>query len=211
MAHDYYVVLGIRRDADPGQIRRAYRKLVRLYHPDTGGRDEEKFLEVQRAFETLADQESRRLYDRQLRSPGEQPAPRVQVRRPRTAEPRPSVQPRGPLEEFLSGQVPGVHSRGFTGRRDLYAELILDPSEAATGGLFPLSLPVRRICPTCNGSGHQGSFVCRPCRGTGVRVEYDTIEISVPPRVDPDTTVRISLADIGLPHVDLVILVTVRS
>jgi curved DNA-binding protein CbpA len=68
---NFYAVLGIPRSADDEAIRRAYRILVRRYHPDLGiGSSAEKFRQVREAYETLIDPASRRSYDLSL-----QPAP----------------------------------------------------------------------------------------------------------------------------------------
>ena len=66
---DYYVVLGIAEDADDETIRRAFRALARRYHPDVGaGSSPIEFQRAREAYETLADPERRRRYDRQLRA-----------------------------------------------------------------------------------------------------------------------------------------------
>ena len=64
---NFYKVLGISRDAKPEDIRSAYRLLARRYHPDISGhQDAVRFREVQLAYETLSDPESRERYDRTL-------------------------------------------------------------------------------------------------------------------------------------------------
>src|SRR5215471_3497489 len=62
---DYYAVMGVARDASPEQIKGAYRKLARKYHPDVSKEPnaEEKFKEVQEAYETLKDPEKRAAFD----------------------------------------------------------------------------------------------------------------------------------------------------
>jgi molecular chaperone DnaJ len=64
---DYYDILGVARDASPEDIKRAYRKLALQYHPDVTKEDpkqaEEKFKEVSEAYEVLADEKKKRLYD----------------------------------------------------------------------------------------------------------------------------------------------------
>lgn len=63
---DYYEVLGVNRNADENAIKKAYRKLAKKYHPDTGAGNvqaEEKFKEITEAYEILSDAEKRKLYD----------------------------------------------------------------------------------------------------------------------------------------------------
>ena len=63
---DYYQILGVQRDADKSDIKKAYRKLARRYHPDVNSEAdaEEKFKEVNEAYEVLKDSEKRKAYDR---------------------------------------------------------------------------------------------------------------------------------------------------
>ena len=69
---DYYSVLGINRNADQSEIKKAYRKLAKKYHPDKNG-DEEKFKEITEAYETLGDEKRRQQYDRFGNSKGGNP------------------------------------------------------------------------------------------------------------------------------------------
>src|SRR5438105_15803976 len=63
---DYYGVLGIERGAKPDQIRKAYRRLARKFHPDVNPNNkaaEEKFKELSAAYEVLSDEKKRKVYD----------------------------------------------------------------------------------------------------------------------------------------------------
>src|SRR4051794_15063207 len=63
---DYYQILEVQSDAGEEDIRRAFRRLARLYHPDKAGNDraaEEKFKEINEAYEVLSDDNKRRRYD----------------------------------------------------------------------------------------------------------------------------------------------------
>jgi curved DNA-binding protein CbpA len=71
MRNDLYAILGISADSDEKEIRAAYRRLAKKYHPDTGeGSSAEKFRAVQNAYDTLGDPDRRRTYDREVRDSG---------------------------------------------------------------------------------------------------------------------------------------------
>ncbi len=66
MNKDYYDILGVSKDADAKEIKAAHRRLVKQYHPDISKEEnaEEKFKEIQTAFDTLSDPDKRAQYDR---------------------------------------------------------------------------------------------------------------------------------------------------
>jgi len=64
MEKDYYQILGVSRNASQEEIRKAYRELARKYHPDRAGGDEQKFKEINEAYQVLSDKEKRAQYDR---------------------------------------------------------------------------------------------------------------------------------------------------
>src|SRR4028119_1856686 len=66
MAKDYYATLGVARGTDAKEIKKAYRKLARQYHPDINPNNkdaEAKFKEINEAYQVLSDEEKRKLYD----------------------------------------------------------------------------------------------------------------------------------------------------
>jgi len=213
MAENFYVVLGVSSDAEPRQIRRAYRNLVKLYRPDVSDKPEEKVCEHN---------------DRQSEKPHHPPPGRQIVISCNSRRPRAVARSRVVghtleeetdglfcrVDEFFDGWVPGLFSRTglkATHRKNLFVELILELNEAAAGGLFPLHVPTEQTCSVCSGRGSVGGLSCAACHGRGRTVSYHDIEVSVPPGVGNGTEARISLGDIGLTGVDLFVLVSVRS
>jgi molecular chaperone DnaJ len=165
---DYYDVLGVRRDADDEEIKRAYRKLAMQYHPDRNVGDpeaEERFKEASEAYEVLRDPEKRRRYDRYghaglegLNMPSFQDAQSV-----------------FDLFGDLFGDFFGPRRRQGPQRgSDLEAFIDLDLAEAARGVRKTVTIRREELCNECGGSGaRRGSqlTVCRRCNGHGIVVQ----------------------------------------
>lgn len=207
MPKQFYVVLAVSSDADLGKIRVAYRKLVKLYHPDLTSDDIEKYEELEQAYKTLPAEEPPRFHSHP-------PAKPLKLARPRktpVALPHHEEDLFSSVDEFFHGWVPGFFRRGrqVSRKKNLYVELILNPDEARTGGLFPLKVPVETVCEDCKGDGYVNDLTCSACHTYGRLVEYHDIEVSIPPNVTDGTEARLSLDDIGLCGVDLIVLVSV--
>jgi len=159
---DYYVVLGVQRNASLTAIRRAYRRLARKYQPEGGSSSQELFREVQKAYETLSDAERRRRYDDSLQEnehEGLAPFTRSFVGSPAA----------GDLRRPMS---PGT----------LSGEILLTSGEAAAGGSLPLDVPVLTTCPACEGTGG-ATFDCDRCWGEGKIQRRLPVPVRVPPGV----------------------------
>src|SRR3989337_2228187 len=63
MPKDYYKILGVNRDTSEEDVKKAYRKLAHKHHPDKSGGDEEKFKEINAAYQVLSDKEKRKQYN----------------------------------------------------------------------------------------------------------------------------------------------------
>jgi molecular chaperone DnaJ len=161
---DYYELLGVSRDADEREIKKAFRTLARRLHPDVSDEPEAevRFREVSEAYEVLSDAERRQLYDRYghagLRSGGFTPT-------------HFDVGSLGDLfSAFFGDDLFG--SRGPTAARgaDVPAEVEIDLVDAARGTTVDVKLEVAVTCATCHGDGVQPGTnvsVCPRCSGTG--------------------------------------------
>ncbi len=213
MARDYYILLGVSKDANLEKIKRAYRRIAKKYHPDTGGsaEDQEKFLEIKEAYETLTDEAARRKYDQERERQGSDPRiSRVSDTIRRRASFFDGIDALfSPVDDFFSGFLPGFFERREQRGKDLYVEAILSPAEAARGGLIPMRVPIIEPCPRCGTAGMWNGFFCPVCHGYGrVRAEKH-FSLSVPPHVRHGTEIRVSMEDIGLKgaHLNVTILI----
>jgi DnaJ-class molecular chaperone len=148
---DYYKILGVSRDASLEEIKRAYRKLARQYHPDVNPGNkaaEERFKEINEAYEVLSDPDKRRRYDQfghgetlTIRiPPGAKPGSRLRVKG--KGQYSPFGGPRGDL--YLTLELPPHPFFRFEGD-NLVCELPITPDEAVLGGTAEVPTPTGRV------------------------------------------------------------------
>ncbi len=163
---DYYEILGIKKDADQGEIKKAYRQLTRKYHPDVNKENPkaaEIFKEVNEAYEVLNDPHKRAQYDRFGHS-GMDGAGFGDF-----------SHDFGGVEDIFDMFFGGGGSRRRTSHRprrgaDLQYNMTISFEEAAFGGSKEISLPRVEECPDCRGTGaHKGTAMetCPQCKGSG--------------------------------------------
>ena len=162
---DYYEVLGVAREADAEEIKRAYRKLAMQYHPDRNVGDaeaEQKFKEAAEAYEVLRDVEKRQRYDRY----GHAGLDALNVPHFNDAQ---SV---FDLFGDLFGDIFGQRRRAGPRRgRDGKVEIELELSEAARGVTKSVTVSREELCSECSGSGRRRgtrAVPCKQCNGHGV-------------------------------------------
>lgn len=161
---DFYEILGVSRSAGDEEIKRAYYRLARQYHPDvnTEAGASAKFKEINEAYQVLSDSEKRAVYDRFGRA-----GLNGQV------DPGFSDFPLGDLFESLFGGSFGGRSqtrRGPQPGAHLKTTLTLKFEEAVFGTEKEIQVPRLETCPTCKGSGAEpgtSPVRCPQCRGTG--------------------------------------------
>jgi molecular chaperone DnaJ len=182
---DYYKVLGVGKNASDEEIKKAYRKLARKYHPDRNHGDkkaEERFKEISQAHDVLSDPEKRKAYDRGtgpfgFGTPGG------------GFDPGAFAGSFGDIFSNIFGgggreRGGGARPRAAQRGRDLETEVNLTFDQAVNGSQVSLSVPTSQPCPTCHGTGARPGTspkVCPVCGGRGVENESQGIfSISVP-------------------------------
>lgn len=202
MAEDFYNTLGVGRDAEAADIKAAYRKLARKYHPDRNPGDteaEDRFKAAAEAYRVLGDSDLRGQYDAYLDGRGTSAGPPGAGE---TAEDvfdeifgsRPSSRVRQPGARSARGRADGRAARAASPpprarseRRpmpergaDLRYHLDVDIEDIAYGVEKTIYVPRNTACRYCGGTGaERGSapVLCQTCRGTGsVRVQQGFFE-----------------------------------
>jgi molecular chaperone DnaJ len=191
---DFYKVLGVSKTAEADEIKKAYRKLARQYHPDSNGGDakaEAKFKEVSEAYDVLGDAKKRKEYDEARRLFGG-----GAFRMPGSRMPGSGGQPGGGFGGFdvgdlfnrapgggggglgdILGGVFGGGTRTTTPQRprrgqDIESEATIDFADAVNGVTVSLRMTSDEPCKTCHGTGAKYGTVpkvCLKCEGTGMQ------------------------------------------
>ena len=210
---DYYEVLGLPRTATENDIRREYRKLARQYHPDVNPGDhtaEEKFKEINEAYQVLSDPEKRRKYD--------ELGPNWQAGSEFTPPPGWEAGGRAGFRDFSEMFGDGGRQGGFSdffeslfgrgGRagtfrsrgEDIRAEIRLTLEDAHRGGVRRISFQAAETCPNCGGTGTKDGKTCPNCLGAGVVYRPKSLEVNIPGGVRDGSVIR--LAGQGEPGVN---------
>lgn len=212
-AKDYYGLLGVDRSATAKEIKQAYRKLARKYHPDVnpGDKDcEARFKEINQAYEVLSDPEKRKKYDQygenwqyadQFAGAGARPGgQRGYWTFSGGGDTRFDYGDVGTDEmggAFAGGGFGGIFDSILgdmarkKGRRPVRGQDFEYPvevtlEEAYRGTARILELQVEDQCPSCRGEG------CPKCGGSGTVIRPQRIEVKVPPGVKDGSRVRIA-------------------
>jgi DnaJ-class molecular chaperone len=223
MAKSYFAILGISPKATSAEIRSAYRRLAKEFHPDHYAGDSKRFLDVQEAYAVLGNSRRRRKYEQSIRKVRSN-AP---LRSAAYPEPEPLIPVKGPVD---IGEVSPVRSfqslapsfdeifdwlwnnfsdltRSKSGRvKNLTLEVTLTPEQARRGGNARIMVPARAVCPTCRGRGGVGFYECVRCAGEGVITGEMPVSVSFPPGLVKDHAVMLPLDRFGLPNTHITVL-----
>jgi DnaJ-class molecular chaperone len=204
---DYYELLGVARTASEDEIRKAFRKLARKFHPDVNPGDktaEEKFKEINEAYEVLSDPEKRKRYDQlgpNWRTGQEFTPPpgweNVRVEYGDLGDLFGAGRGAGGFSDFFEtlfgGRRGADRGAGFAMRgQDVEAEIPLTLEEAHRGVTRTITLEAAERCPTCGGSGSKDGKACPTCRGRGAVRRPKTLDVNIPAGVRDGSVIRLA-------------------
>ena len=203
---DYYQILGLSRNASEKEIKQTYRRLARKHHPDLNPGDksaEEKFKEINAAYEVLSDPEKRRKYDQfgdqweyaeQFAKSGGRGRVRRDFGRGGTTFEYGDLSGFGDIFSSLFGDS-GVGSRIRRGpQRGQHMESTIEVTleEAYHGSRRVIQLQTEEFCTACGGTGRVGNRVCTICSGAGGKVIPRRLEVKIPAGVRDGSRIRIA-------------------
>jgi DnaJ-class molecular chaperone len=206
---DYYEILGVGRNASEDELKKAYRKLARKYHPDVNPGDksaEGKFKELNEAYEVLSDPEKRKRYD-QLGANWKAgadftPPPGWEGARVDLGDLGDLFGGgRGPsgFSDFFESLFGGARRAGaragpgFAMRgNDVEAEITLTLEEAHRGTTRSLTLQTTDRCPDCGGTGSKDGRPCPTCRGAGLVRRPKTLDVNIPAGARDGSVIRLA-------------------
>jgi curved DNA-binding protein len=219
---DYYEILRVQRNASDEDIKKAFRKLAREYHPDVAKNKkqaEEKFKELNEAYEVLGDPAKRKRYD--------ELGPNWRAGAEFRAPPGWGAGGRGDFtghgsqgEEFEFrfggtgfsdffeqlfgsagaragtgfGRAGGFTESDFTTERgrDIEGDILVSLEEAIHGSVRAVSVHHAVTCEQCGGTGQKGRRICPVCGGSGRRAQTDTYQVKIPAGVSPGQRLRVA-------------------
>jgi molecular chaperone DnaJ len=223
MAKSYFAILGISPDATVDEIRSAFRRLAKEFHPDYYTGDSKRFRDIQEAYAVLGNSRRRREYKHNIRKM----PPKAPLRPAIYPEPEPLIPEKRPV---ALGEISPVRSfQAFTPSFDeifdwlernfsdiaqpksarvqnLTLEVMLTPEQARRGGNARIMVPAQTVCSTCRGQGGVGFYECIRCDGEGIISGEIPVSVSFPPGLTKDHAVVIALDRFGIRNVLVTVL-----
>lgn len=197
---NYYEILGIRENSTIQEIKKAYKSLVKKYHPDVSAdtSSTEDFLLIQQAYQILSDPNSREDYDSELQWTRQKACKTYQ---------EPGTASSSLFEWLFHKQILRVGLAPI--QTELTAEIVLTPEEARRGGMHTLSPTIQVPCPACYGLSRSASLWCSICYQTGTVRQQFRIPHRIPAGINDQAKEYFLLDRFGLPEITIEIVYTV--
>ena len=184
---DYYSIMGVSRSISDKDLKTAYRRLARQYHPDVNPGNktaEAKFKEINQAYEVLSDAEKRKKYD--LFGDQWQDADHFDETAPRRNEKESNFD--GVRQETKFDRQTTRTTQG----QDIEYPVEVTLEEAYIGTVRNISTRSEVTCTGCGGTGRQRNMLCSVCHGTGKMLQVKHLQVKIPAGVNNGSRIRIA-------------------
>jgi len=222
MPKNYYVILGIPANASLDDIKNAYRRLAKEFHPDYYGSERSPFLAIQEAYRVLSDPFQRKKYDEDLDTVRFRTPQQYSQKKPQRMykeEVEPLVPETGgystrPIRSTRALRSAAADMQSFIDQffnrasenwdyskeseQNLKVEVSLNRNQARLGGHLRIRLPAQVRCPDCQGRGSSTFHECWRCFGAGYLRGEIPLLLNYPAGIENNHTVTFSLQRYGL-------------
>lgn len=201
---NYYEILGVSVDSDFAEIKAAYRRLARKYHPDVNSGNAKRFKSISEAYETLSDSEKRKQYDilnkifksqKTADNAEKEETKQTFEEKPKTA---PKQKPKQKnfkndmnifdlfkiKKEFHEQKVPQNGS-------DVNTDVTITLAEAFQGCEKVVNIVHSELCPRCKGRKFINGSKCDVCNGSGEYSVYKRLNVKIPANIKDGSKLRI--------------------
>lgn len=206
---DYYKILGVQENSTDEEIKKAYRKLSKDYHPDVNPNGSEKFKEIAEAYENIGTEEKRQ----SLRNKGQNPFAGSDFEQMfanmfggRPQRPRRPIVPDkivtvtiSPVQSFIGEQINVNYFRnvmcsacnGAGGNRKICDSCKGQGYHSIVSGSGFFRQEIRKVCNECNGDGYRLLSKCHVCDTSGTKPTAETIKIQLPKGIDEGQFIKL--------------------
>lgn len=202
MTKDYYKILGVAEFESAENIKSAYRKLARKWHPDVAGNNPDvisRFKEINEAYEILSNQVKKEEYDRARRfySYAKEGSKTRQTQTGHTEE---HDDKRGfyfTWEDFISKRKRETSYRNDTASQpkrgeDIHTDIEISVFEAMSGATKTINMLQTQVCPKCGGRRFVNGSLCPHCHGKGEETNYKKFTVKIPAEIKNGSKIRLA-------------------
>lgn len=234
MPKNYYIILGIPKNSSQEDIRTAYRRLAKEFHPDCYGKNQAPFQAIQEAYSVLSNPKARKSYDHSLQpksmagsSKKQTPIKRyaneiIEPLVPENDQRVNHMNAMNPLfnnkwsifddvfDRFRDGSAE-IDDREVVPLQDVSVEISLSPIQAQLGGNAHINIPTQIHCPSCHRSSRKYRYVCWRCNCTGVLRGETPVVISYSAGIMDNHVAKIALENIDEGKIFLSVIFKIRK
>lgn len=209
MTKDYYKILGVAEFESAENIKSAYRKLARKWHPDVAGNSPDvisRFKEINEAYEILSNQVKKEEYDRARRfysyAKGESVnnTQSQKTQQSYTSKPDEQEEKRGfyfTWEDFISKRKRETSYRNDSASQskrgeDINTDIEISVFEAMSGATKTVNMLQTQTCPKCKGKRFVNGGICPRCNGKGELIDYKKFTVKIPAGIKNGSKIRLA-------------------